>query len=83
MVEQSSEPSSTANTPSKGASEPANAPFKDASEVLQNSDAGYGFSRPSFSYLNAINKAPGTYQQSSSSPVSISNFYEHGSSFFI
>lgn len=69
MVEQSSEPSSTANTPSKGASEPANAPFKDASEVQQNSDAGYGFSRPSFSYLNAINMAPGTYQQSSSSPV--------------
>ncbi|XP_073276275.1 pre-mRNA-processing protein 40C isoform X2 [Primulina huaijiensis] len=68
MVEQSSDPSSTANAPSIDASEPANAPSIDASEVLQNSDAGYGFSRPSFSYLNAINMAPGT-SQSSSSPV--------------
>ncbi|XP_075516449.1 pre-mRNA-processing protein 40C isoform X3 [Primulina tabacum] len=68
MVEQSSDPSSTANASSIDASEPANASSIDASEVLQNSDAGYGFSRPSFSYLNAINMAPGT-SQSSSSPV--------------
>ncbi|KZV28352.1 pre-mRNA-processing protein 40C [Dorcoceras hygrometricum] len=65
MVEQSADPNSTANTPSKDASEPINAPSVDASEVLKNSDTGYGFSRPSFSYLNAINMAPGTSQTSS------------------
>lgn len=65
MVEQSSDPSSTA--PSIDASEPANAPSIDASDVLQNSDAGCGFSQPFFSYLNAIDMVPGISQSSSSS----------------
>ncbi|KAG8369709.1 hypothetical protein BUALT_Bualt14G0042100 [Buddleja alternifolia] len=39
------------------------------SELTQNNTTGYGFMRPSFSYLNAINTPHGSSQQSSSAPV--------------
>ncbi|PIN12081.1 Transcription factor CA150 [Handroanthus impetiginosus] len=44
-------------------------PINDASEPPQNTTAAFGFMRPSFSYLNAINMPPGSSQQLSPNPV--------------